>query len=154
MPSEKQVQKKRSILFRIKEASPWTKKMTRESNNNQESLDTTIQDTHQDGLLGASHQEEDVHHQDTIITDSLLDTAQLDTLPTSSSNSNSTTTLVNHGLKRSARIQDAQVEPLHFEKIQLVGKGDVGKVYLVRHKDSGKFYAMKGNITLANERSE
>ena len=30
-----------------------------------------------------------------------------------------------------------------FEKIALIGKGDVGKVYLVRHKDSQKLYAMK-----------
>jgi len=30
-----------------------------------------------------------------------------------------------------------------FEKVALIGRGDVGKVYLVKHKESGKFYAMK-----------
>lgn len=30
-----------------------------------------------------------------------------------------------------------------FTKIKLIGKGDVGKVYLVRHNESGKLYAMK-----------
>ena len=30
-----------------------------------------------------------------------------------------------------------------FEKIQLIGRGDVGKVYLVREKVSDNYYAMK-----------
>jgi len=30
-----------------------------------------------------------------------------------------------------------------FQKLKLIGKGDVGKVYLVKHKESGKLYAMK-----------
>jgi len=33
--------------------------------------------------------------------------------------------------------------PDDFEKIKLIGKGDVGRVYLVRHKETGKLYAMK-----------
>ncbi|KAJ1920060.1 serine/threonine protein kinase, AGC [Mycoemilia scoparia] len=43
----------------------------------------------------------------------------------------------------SMRIQQVSVGPNSFIKIKLLGKGDVGKVYLVRHKDSGKLYAMK-----------
>ncbi|KAL6449930.1 nrc-2 Serine/threonine-protein kinase nrc-2 [Candida maltosa Xu316] len=41
------------------------------------------------------------------------------------------------------RIVDVQVRPDSFEKIRLLGKGDVGKVYLVREKSSNKLYAMK-----------
>lgn len=33
--------------------------------------------------------------------------------------------------------------PWGFERIQLLGRGDVGKVYLVREKDTGKLYSMK-----------
>eukprot|EP01114_Cavostelium_apophysatum_P020272 TRINITY_DN6751_c0_g1_i1.p1 TRINITY_DN6751_c0_g1~~TRINITY_DN6751_c0_g1_i1.p1 ORF type:complete len:444 (-),score=82.32 TRINITY_DN6751_c0_g1_i1:121-1452(-) len=41
-------------------------------------------------------------------------------------------------------IQDApDVSPESFEKIKLIGKGDVGKVYLVRHSQTGQMYAMK-----------
>jgi hypothetical protein len=31
----------------------------------------------------------------------------------------------------------------------MLGKGDVGRVYLVREKKTGKLYAMKGNGTFA-----
>lgn len=37
-----------------------------------------------------------------------------------------------------------QVEPNDFEKIRLLGKGDAGKVYLVKHKSTDKLYALKG----------
>jgi serine/threonine protein kinase len=30
-----------------------------------------------------------------------------------------------------------------FQRLKLIGKGDVGKVYLVQHKESGKYFAMK-----------
>lgn len=43
----------------------------------------------------------------------------------------------------STRITDATVGPQSFEKIKLLGKGDVGKVYLVKEKCSNKLYAMK-----------
>lgn len=33
--------------------------------------------------------------------------------------------------------------PDSFEVVQLIGKGDVGRVYLVRHRLTGKPYAMK-----------
>ncbi|CEG69388.1 Putative Serine/threonine-protein kinase domain protein [Rhizopus microsporus] len=39
--------------------------------------------------------------------------------------------------------QQAQVGPSDFEKIRLLGKGDVGKVYLVKHKTTDKLYALK-----------
>jgi protein-serine/threonine kinase len=35
------------------------------------------------------------------------------------------------------------VSPSSFEKIKLLGKGDVGKVYLVREKKTENLYAMK-----------
>ncbi|PVU86265.1 hypothetical protein BB560_006777 [Smittium megazygosporum] len=40
-------------------------------------------------------------------------------------------------------IQKVRVGPSSFTKIKLLGMGDVGKVYLVREKVSGKLYAMK-----------
>ncbi|CAA91206.1 Serine/threonine-protein kinase ppk14 [Schizosaccharomyces pombe] len=43
----------------------------------------------------------------------------------------------------SIKICDVEVGPSSFEKVFLLGKGDVGRVYLVREKKSGKFYAMK-----------
>ncbi|QRG40174.1 hypothetical protein FDK38_004638 [Candidozyma auris] len=41
------------------------------------------------------------------------------------------------------RIMSAQVGPECFEKVKLLGKGDVGKVYLVKEKASSRLYAMK-----------
>lgn len=41
------------------------------------------------------------------------------------------------------KIMEAQVDQNCFEKIKLLGKGDVGKVYLVKEKVSSKLYAMK-----------
>lgn len=43
----------------------------------------------------------------------------------------------------SMKVHKISVGPKSFTKIKLLGKGDVGKVYLVRQKDSGKLYAMK-----------
>lgn len=40
-----------------------------------------------------------------------------------------------------------EVGPSSFLKVKLLGKGDVGRVYLVREKKSNKLFAMKGNIT-------
>ncbi|CAO3608235.1 unnamed protein product [Mucor fragilis] len=36
-----------------------------------------------------------------------------------------------------------QVGPSDFEKVRLLGKGDVGRVYLVKHKETKKLYALK-----------
>ncbi|KAJ3026242.1 UNVERIFIED_CONTAM: hypothetical protein HDU68_005973 [Siphonaria sp. JEL0065] len=41
------------------------------------------------------------------------------------------------------RTRDVEVQPSHFQKIKMIGKGDVGRVFLVRHKKTQKFYAMK-----------
>ncbi|GEQ71037.1 hypothetical protein JCM33374_g4718 [Metschnikowia sp. JCM 33374] len=41
------------------------------------------------------------------------------------------------------KVLDVQVTPNCFEKIRLLGKGDVGKVFLVREKRSSRLYAMK-----------
>lgn len=44
----------------------------------------------------------------------------------------------------SIKVRDVEVGPQSFDKIKLIGKGDVGKVYLVREKKSSRLYAMKG----------
>lgn len=41
------------------------------------------------------------------------------------------------------KVSELQVGPQSFEKIRLLGKGDVGKVYLVREKETNRLYAMK-----------
>lgn len=41
------------------------------------------------------------------------------------------------------KVLDAQVDQNCFKKIRLLGKGDVGKVYLVRENASNKLYALK-----------
>ncbi|KAI9888757.1 MAG: serine/threonine protein kinase, AGC [Vezdaea aestivalis] len=43
----------------------------------------------------------------------------------------------------SIKIRNVEVGPGSFDKIKLIGKGDVGKVYLVREKKSSRLYAMK-----------
>lgn len=45
----------------------------------------------------------------------------------------------------SIKVRDVEVGPQSFDKIKLIGKGDVGKVYLVREKKSSRLYAMKGS---------
>lgn len=44
----------------------------------------------------------------------------------------------------STKVKDVEVGPASFDKIKMLGKGDVGKVYLVREKKSSKLFAMKG----------
>lgn len=44
----------------------------------------------------------------------------------------------------SIKVKNVEVGPSSFDKIKLIGKGDVGKVYLVREKKSSRLYAMKG----------
>ncbi|CAI4306114.1 BFH_collapsed_G0006270.mRNA.1.CDS.1 [Saccharomyces cerevisiae] len=41
------------------------------------------------------------------------------------------------------KFQDITVEPQSFEKIRLLGQGDVGKVYLVRERDTNQIFALK-----------
>ncbi|CEL58237.1 protein-serine/threonine kinase [Rhizoctonia solani AG-1 IB] len=43
----------------------------------------------------------------------------------------------------SIKIRSVEVSPSSFQKIKLLGRGDVGKVYLVREKKSDKLFAMK-----------
>ncbi|KAJ5397786.1 hypothetical protein N7509_005899 [Penicillium cosmopolitanum] len=43
----------------------------------------------------------------------------------------------------SIKIRNVEVGPASFDKIKLIGKGDVGKVYLVREKKTSRLYAMK-----------
>lgn len=49
----------------------------------------------------------------------------------------------------SIKVKNVEVGPGSFDKIKLIGKGDVGKVYLVREKKSSRLYAMKGNVMIA-----
>jgi protein-serine/threonine kinase len=46
----------------------------------------------------------------------------------------------------SIKVRNVEVGPGSFDKIKLIGKGDVGKVYLVREKKSSRLYAMKGKF--------
>ena len=46
----------------------------------------------------------------------------------------------------SIKVRNVEVGPGSFDKIKLIGKGDVGKVYLVREKKSNRLYAMKGQF--------
>lgn len=46
----------------------------------------------------------------------------------------------------SIKVRNVEVGPGSFDKIKLIGKGDVGKVYLVREKKSTRLYAMKGEL--------
>ncbi|KAK4686391.1 protein-serine/threonine kinase, partial [Tremellales sp. Uapishka_1] len=43
----------------------------------------------------------------------------------------------------SIKTRSVEVTPASFQKIKLLGKGDVGKVYLVREKKTDKLFAMK-----------
>ncbi|KAK9241062.1 kinase-like domain-containing protein [Lipomyces kononenkoae] len=43
----------------------------------------------------------------------------------------------------SIKVGNVEVEPASFDKVKLLGKGDVGKVYLVREKKTSRLYAMK-----------
>ena len=49
----------------------------------------------------------------------------------------------------SIKVSNVEVGPGSFDKIKLIGKGDVGKVYLVREKKSSRLYAMKGECLSA-----
>lgn len=48
----------------------------------------------------------------------------------------------------SIKIRDVEVGPNSFSKVKMLGKGDVGKVYLVREKKTEKLFAMKGEFQL------
>jgi protein-serine/threonine kinase len=49
----------------------------------------------------------------------------------------------------SIKVRNVEVGPASFDKIKLIGKGDVGKVYLVREKKSSRLYAMKGTVQIS-----
>ena len=52
----------------------------------------------------------------------------------------------------SIKMRTVEVGPSSFEKVKLIGKGDVGKVYLVKEYKSQRLYAMKGIPSLNTER--
>lgn len=45
----------------------------------------------------------------------------------------------------SIKVRSVEVNASSFQKIKMLGRGDVGKVYLVREKKTGKLFAMKGD---------
>jgi protein-serine/threonine kinase len=47
----------------------------------------------------------------------------------------------------SIKVKKVEVGPSSFVKVRMLGKGDVGKVYMVKQKGTDKLYAMKGNMT-------
>ena len=49
----------------------------------------------------------------------------------------------------SIKVRSVEVNASSFQKIKMLGRGDVGKVYLVREKKTGKLYAMKGDVATA-----
>ncbi|KAJ3112089.1 hypothetical protein HDU96_004958 [Phlyctochytrium bullatum] len=66
----------------------------------------------------------------------------------SRSRANTVTGVKQQGFRRaysisSMKMREVEVGPSNFTKIKLIGKGDVGKVYLVKHKETDKLYAMK-----------
>ncbi|KEI36618.1 uncharacterized protein L969DRAFT_90593 [Mixia osmundae IAM 14324] len=70
------------------------------------------------------------------------------TLPFASSPSLSPSMSPRAGFRRtyssnSIKIRSVEVQPSSFQKIKLLGKGDVGKVYLVKEKKTDKLFAMK-----------
>lgn len=48
--------------------------------------------------------------------------------------------------------EEIQVGPSDFEKVRMLGKGDVGRVYLVKHKKTEKLYALKGKQKTTTKR--
>jgi len=46
----------------------------------------------------------------------------------------------------SIKVRSVEVNASSFQKIKMLGRGDVGKVYLVREKKTAKLYAMKGDV--------
>lgn len=46
----------------------------------------------------------------------------------------------------SIKVKNVQVGPSSFVKIRMLGKGDVGKVYMVKQKETDKLFAMKGTL--------
>lgn len=44
----------------------------------------------------------------------------------------------------SIKVKKVEVGPSSFVKIRMLGKGDVGKVYMVKQKETDKLFAMKG----------
>lgn len=48
----------------------------------------------------------------------------------------------------SIKVRQVEVGPSSFVKVRMLGKGDVGKVYMVRQKGTDKLFAMKGTVLL------
>ena len=46
----------------------------------------------------------------------------------------------------SIKVKKVEVGPSSFVKIRMLGKGDVGKVYMVKQKETDKLFAMKGSF--------
>ena len=75
---------------------------------------------------------------------SLLPVPSINGLPTSPGKLRNSIAFRRTYSSNSIKIRNVEVGPSSFDKIKLIGKGDVGKVYLVREKKSTRLYAMKG----------
>ena len=49
----------------------------------------------------------------------------------------------------SIKVRSVEVRPSSFQKVKMLGRGDVGKVYLVREKKTDKLFAMKGKLLVS-----
>ncbi|OZJ02000.1 hypothetical protein BZG36_04726 [Bifiguratus adelaidae] len=77
-----------------------------------------------------------------------IDTASLRTLALSNNGHSSLGYAQSASFRRtyssnSIKIKNVEVGPSSFTKVKLLGKGDVGRVYLVQQKGSDRLYAMK-----------
>lgn len=77
-------------------------------------------------------------------TDALGDAVEDDLAPLKPPNLRNNPAFRRTYSSNSIKVRDVEVGPSSFDKIKLIGKGDVGKVYLVREKKSSRLYAMKG----------
>jgi hypothetical protein len=54
----------------------------------------------------------------------------------------------------SIKVKHVEVGPSSFTKLRMLGKGDVGKVYMVRQKGTDKLFAMKGNTYKSSSKTK
>ena len=74
------------------------------------------------------------------------ETGTIDRSRMSSATNSTVTTKYRVGHSSSAaKFDHIQVQPSDFKKIKLIGRGDVGRVYLVQNKKDDVLFAMKGS---------
>ncbi|ORX62009.1 Pkinase-domain-containing protein [Hesseltinella vesiculosa] len=86
------------------------------------------------------------HEPSTIAAESTSCSGDSTSSSTSSSSTSSSPSSVSSPSRTSSysvQIEKTQVSASHFRKIRILGKGDVGRVYLVEEKQTKKLYALK-----------